>query len=179
MEGAITNLTVELQQSNADFQRQSLFKRIWEPNKNARVIEVEIDSYKRQIVPLRAEEVKLSDTSAKLQKFMDYVAELAPQSPEHKAQILKALKLEKKELQMEKKEATTTMTAIRHEARVAGSEAGKTWLGFYDSELAAAQRRGIRHAKEESLAPYESTKEELASKIIGIERRILFVEKFQ
>ena len=195
VEEAINNLTAELEQCNAEYKRQSFFKRLWAENQNAKVIAAEIDAYKRQIPPLREQEGKLSSASALLQKFMDYVAQYAPQSHEHKAHILKQLKLQKKELQTKKREATMAMREIRQEARTESANAGKRGLfgmtgsfgdgqfsdklSWYDPSLAAAQRRAIRQAKESTLVPIESTKENLEAQILGIDKQILFVEKFQ
>ena len=83
------------------------------------------------------------------------------------------------------------MSSIRQEARKQSAEAGKTGLfgpdsliqvgqgQYYDSSLAAQQRRAIRHAKEDALAPFESTKAEVEQELGKIEKRVLWIEKFE
>ena len=83
------------------------------------------------------------------------------------------------------------MAAIRQDARTQSANAGKTGLfgpysllqisqgEFYDSSLAARRRRGIRQEKEAALAPFESKKAELEQQLMNIERRLLWVERFE
>jgi hypothetical protein len=65
---------------------------------------------------------------------------------------------------------------LRREARIASDGAGKTWLGLYDSEQAATERRGIRHAKEQALHAYENTKESVERQVIALEKHLIWLE---
>ncbi len=116
---------------------------------------------------------------AKLVKEMEQKVDLVPDSQSKRDSLLKELRHHMKELKAKKKEATVAATEIRREARVASDGAGKTWLGFYDPSLAADQRRGIRHAKEDALRPYEDTKETIERQLIALEKHVTWLENFE
>ncbi len=116
---------------------------------------------------------------AKLVKEMEQKVDLVPDSQSKRDSLLKELRHHMKELKAKKKEATVAATEIRREARVAIDGAGKTWLGFYDPSLAADQRRGIRHAKEDALRPYEDTKETIERQLIALEKHVTWLENFE
>jgi len=178
---SVASVSGELEAEKKDYkQHSSLLKRFFVQNKNEKVIAAEISAFERQRSNLYSEQVGLGETAQDLDNLIAYVAKYAPKSPQEKALMLKQIKQEKKELNAKKKEANMQMRAIRSEASNASAHAGKVGLfGFYDSSIAAAQRRGIRIDKEEALAPLEGTKEEIESKILALDKCELFVEKFR
>jgi hypothetical protein len=89
---------------------------------------------------------------------------------------LKALRIQKKEVQELKRQLSAQMTALRNEARRQSSGAGGTWLGLYDSELAASQRRGIRQKKEALILPLEQKKSIADGLLAQIDKQILELE---
>ncbi len=103
-------------------------------------------------------EERIESEIQSLQDKKTHIAELAqsvrdkigtfPRSSAERDKILKEIRTHIKELKVQKKEAALTMAEVKRNARIASDGAGKSWLGLYDSSLAAAQRRGIRHAKE-------------------------------
>lgn len=104
--------------------------------------------------------------------------DLVPDSRSKRDLLVKEIRHHMKEVKAKKKEATAAMTEIRREARVASVGAGKNWIGLYDSELAANQRRGIRHAKEEAIRPYEDAKETFERQIMALETHLIWLEHF-
>ena len=174
-----SSLESQLARAVVEFKSQPLLKRVFGKHDSEASIEARIGVVQQQAKKLKADKAQLVEFSTKIQDYINYASEFAPRTPAEKSSILKRMRLKKKELQSQKHEATAAMTAIRQEARVASAEAGKNWIGLYDSELAARQRRGIRHAKEATLSPLESTKEEIEAQLIAIEKRVLFVERFE
>ncbi|MGO9202301.1 MAG: hypothetical protein ACLQM8_17380 [Limisphaerales bacterium] len=101
-----------------------------------------------------------------------------PKTETAKNLLVKKLRHRKKELQADKRKETTTMAGIRREARVQSVSAGKTWLGSYDSLLAADQRRAIRNAKESALGPHEEAAAAIERQIMNIESILLWLDPF-
>ena len=102
---------------------------------------------------------------------------LIPKTAEERNLLVKELRIHKKELQLRKREATAAATAIREEARTQSAYAGKTWLGLYDSGLAAAQRRRIRYAKEAALHPHEDVKASIQRQQLHIDQDLLWLDR--
>jgi hypothetical protein len=172
-------LESELVRAEADFKHQPLLKRVFGKHDSEAAVKARIGVLQEQAKKLRSNKAQLLVFSTRIQDFINYASEFAPKTPGEKSTILKKLRLKKKELQSQKRETTAAMTAIRQEARVKSAGAGKTWIGLYDSGLAADQRRWIRSDKEASLSPLESSREGIEAQLIAIDKRVIFVERFE
>lgn len=164
---AIARESGALAQARLEFQQRSFLKRTFGKHDQEDVIVAQMSN-------LNQRKFRLLQWVAQLQEAIDFT----PNTPAEKEVLAKELRHRKKELQAEKREATANMTAIRREARVRSVTAGKTWLGLYDSGLAADQRRGIRYAKEAALRPHEDAKAAIERQLVKVERDLLWVEQF-
>jgi hypothetical protein len=117
----------------------------------------------------------LGKMALELQESIDFT----PNSPEEQKVLLKELRQRKKELQVQKREIAAAMKAVRTDARQQSAEAGRVFGVFYDSKVAASQRRSIRYAKEATLGPHEDAKAAVERQLVQIDRDILWVEKFK
>jgi hypothetical protein len=168
LDRAIAGESAGLDQARREFEQRSFLKRTFSGHDLENAIAARISN-------LRQRKVQLLPMVAQLQNAIDFT----PNTPAQKDLLVKELRHRKKELQAQKREATAAMTAIRQEARVQSVHAGKTWLGLYDSELAAGQRRGIRYAKEAALRPHEDAKAAIDRQLIKVEKDLLWVEQFE
>jgi Mg2+ and Co2+ transporter CorA len=103
-----------------------------------------------------------------------------PNSRDDQAEMVRALKLTKKELALQKREAGEALRQIRVEARQKSSEID-TGLG---SVLMGAsgrrdQRISLRLEKEAAAKPHESVKALIERQILAIDRIIQWVERFK
>ena len=101
-----------------------------------------------------------------------------PASKTEQKQMLAELRLLKKEITTHKRSVNEAMREIRTKARQDMS----SWTGVSGGmvgSVARLERMGIRHGKEAALAPHEGTKASLELQIIDLERRIIWVERFQ
>jgi len=168
VEEAISCEMIRLGEAKGEFEQQGLFKRMLGHHEAEHAIE-------GMISRLRQMRALLPEIINQLQEYLD----LTPHNPEEKAQLIKELRHRKKELQAQKREESATMTAIRQEARVKSTHAGKTWLGFYDSGVAADERRDIRYDKEAALGPHEDAKAAIERQLLRIERDLLWLDEFK
>ena len=107
----------------------------------------------------------LENMANELQEAIDFT----PNSFNEKKELLSELKNRKKELQLQKREITANMKAIRRQARMKSANAGRRIYG-YNSKMAARQRRGIKYSKEAQLKPHEDL-------LTAIERQLLQTDK--
>jgi len=70
------------------------------------------------------------------------------------------------------------MKAVRTGARQQSAQAGRVFGVFYDSKVAASDRRSIRYAKEATLRPHEDAKAAIERQLVQTDRDILWAEKF-
>jgi len=168
LDKSILHASAALEQEKQELGQESFFRRHFGAHKSH-------EASGARLLDLRQRKAQLDSLAQKLHTAIDST----PRSAEEKSLLVKELRLRKKELQAEKREASAAMTSIRKEARVESVHAGKTWLGLYDSSLAAAQRRAIRYAKEAALNPHEDSKAAIERQIAQVERDILWLERFQ
>ena len=71
------------------------------------------------------------------------------------------------------------MKVVRTGARQQSAQAGRVFGVFYDSKLAASERRSIRYSKESILRPHEDAKTAIERQLVQIDRDILWAEKFK
>jgi chromosome segregation ATPase len=179
-------LTAQLQEMS----QQPLLKRIFGNPTQKIAVEIELESARKQERAFESEVGPLQMRYAHLQMLLDFCTSNGPTTRAEQDAIMKRLRLEKKELMMHKRETSAEMSAVRQAARKVSSEAGKTGLfgpyslikvgegDYYSGTLAAAQRRGIRHKRDEMLEPLESTKSDIEQKILTLEKHLLWVERF-
>ena len=117
----------------------------------------------------------LGKMTSQLQESIDFT----PNSLEEQKILLKELRQRKKELQVEKREIAAAMKALRTDARQQSAQAGRVFGVFYDSKVAASERRSIRYAKEATLRPHEDAKAAIERQLVQIDRDILWAEKFR
>lgn len=117
----------------------------------------------------------LGKMASQLQESIDFT----PNSPEEQKTLLKELRQRKKELQVEKREIAAAMKAVRTDARQQSAQAGRVFGVFYDSKVAASERRSIRYAKETTLRPHEDAKAAIERQLVQIDCDILWAEKFK
>jgi hypothetical protein len=156
-----------LGQEKRSFEQQSFIQRTFGNHDS-------LDADSQRISTLRKQREQL----AQLVEGMQQRTELVPDSQAKRDLILKTIRVQMKELKIRKKEAGLAMTEIKQGARVASEGAGVSWIGFYNSTLAARQRRGIRHGKEEALQPYEDAKDFVDRQLIALEKQIIWLESF-
>ncbi|HEY5913509.1 MAG TPA: DUF4339 domain-containing protein [Verrucomicrobiae bacterium] len=168
LDHAIAKGSTALAQARREFEERSFLKRAFGSHYREEAIAAQLSS-------LRQRKTRLLQMAAQLQEAVDFT----PNTSAEKELLVKELRHRKKELQAERREATAAMASIRQQARVQSVHAGKNWIGLYDSELAAGQRRGIRYAKEAALRPHEDTKAAIDRQLIKIEKDLLWVERFE
>jgi len=121
----------------------------------------------------------LEHLASQLQEAIDYT----PNSLTEQKSLVKELKLQRKEIQVKKREIAATLKAIRTGARTKSANAGISKSIFsvytYDPKLAAAQRRGIRFQREAALHPHEDEKAAIERQLMQIDRDIYWAEKFK
>ena len=179
LDETMTNLFRQLDAARFEFKQQSFLKRIAGDHTKEKEIEARLAGIQNQRTYIEAEKSRLQEMSFRLQELVDCAARSAPKSPAEKAVLIKKLHQEKKDLAAKKRETMMAMTAIRQDARKQSANAGESFFIGYDPEAAASQRRGIRRAKETALAPLESGKATLEQRLINIEERLLWIERFE
>ena len=137
--------------------------------------------------PERELRVELDQTAAVLQRLGEVIGDLleridyTPNDEKERKALLKELKAEKKELQLQKREIAAQKREINQAAREASATAGlhQGWIfTTYDSKQAASERRAIRREKIAMLAPHENAKTLIERRLLDLERRIVWVERF-
>lgn len=157
-----------LEQAKNEYSQKSFLQRLVASHKSEAEIATTIARY-------RSYQVSLEEISAKLQEMIDFT----PNTPDEKKDLLKELRLRKKEIQTEKRELAANMKAIRNEARVQSVHAGSVFTSYiYLPKIATFQRRQIRYAREAELRPNEDAKSAIERQLIQIEKNILWVERF-
>ncbi len=91
--------------------------------------------------------------------------------------LLKELRAERKDLQLEKRELAAEKRAINRAAREASANAGHG-IFFYDSKVAASERRAIRRQRAADLAPVENHAAYIEQQMRDLDRRLVWVELF-
>lgn len=123
----------------------------------------------------RNHKVTLEEMVTRMLEAIDFT----PNSAEDQTALLKELRLRKKELQVQKREVSASMKAIRTDARQQSAQAG-TMLGItYSTKVASSQRRSIRYTKESALRPHEDIKAAIERQLIQVDRDMLWVERFK
>jgi len=134
---------------------------------------------------LRGEADQLSATLHQIGVMINDLLEridYTPNDEKERKALLKELRVEKKELQVQKREIAAQKRAVNQAAREASAHAGinQGWIfSTYDSKQAASERRGIRRQKISQLAPYENAKTVIDRQILDIDRRIMWIERFE
>lgn len=163
----ITEQIQALEQEKRSRSEKSLFSRILSNRKS----EKELDAHIMQCQSFKA---TLEELAAKLQEAIDFT----PNTLEERKALVKELKQRKKELQVEKRSVAAEMKAIRAEAQHQSANAGTSFIGIYNSKLAASQRRSIRYARESTLRPHEDAKSAIERQLLQVDRDILWAERF-
>lgn len=160
--------TQTLEQHKQAKSEKSFLGRMFSGNKEQSELELLIDKYDHF-------KITLGKMASQLQESIDFT----PNTPEDQKALLKELRQRKKELQVEKREVTAAMKAVKTGARQESADAGKVFGLYYDSKVAASQRRYIRYEKEAALRPHEDAKSAIERQIIQTDRDILWAEKFR
>ena len=155
----------QLRQSKSE---KSLVGRLLSSRKEEKEITQHIEKYHEY-------KTTLGKIASQLQESIDFT----PNSPEEQKVLLKELRQRKKELQVEKREIVATMKAVRTDARQQSAQAGRVFGVFYDSKMAASERRSIRYSKESALRPHEDAKAAIERQLVQVKRDILWAEKFK
>lgn len=129
---------------------------------------------------LRVQASQALATANHLGAMMNDLLECIDYSPnderERKA-LLKELRAERKELQLAKRGIAAQKRAIHRAAKEQSADAGRI-LFFYDSKVAASERRAIRRQRYASLAPVEDQGLAIEYQMRDLDRRIMWVERF-
>jgi len=157
-----------IRQIQQDRAAKPLLARAFSGNKEEKAAAKTVEQIERHMAALET-------LATELQQSIDF----SPNSPDEQKALIKELRQRKKELQLKKREVVSNMQALRSEARQQSTIAGNTWLGLYNSKLAARERRQIRYNKETALRPQESAKAAIERQILQVERDILWAEKFK
>lgn len=160
----------ELKQLDQEKRNKSFLEKLLSGNKEYKKLEDEIQ--------------KNDGVVSQCKTFIDDIKSkiaFTPKTPEDQANLLRELRLEKKELNQRKKELNSKMREIRTAARQetvkkADSVTAVFWFG---SKYRTAIRRRIRTAKENELSPHEDEKTIIERELLQIEKEILFVERFK
>jgi chromosome segregation ATPase len=106
--------------------------------------------------------------------------EKTPNSAEEQREMLRDLKMVKKELTLQKREANEAMRQIRANARQRSAKIG-TGLGamFSTPSTRRWSRIGVRLEKEAKVAPHERSRSDIERRILVIDRTIHWVERFR
>jgi hypothetical protein len=115
----------------------------------------------------------LENMAVKLQESIDFT----PNNSEEQKALIKELSFAKKELQLQKKDVTSTMKTVNERSRSKSVRAGN-FLGIYNSKIAASERRNIRYQRDAQLRPNEAKKAAIERQILQIEKDILSVKRF-
>lgn len=164
----ITRQTQTLEILKQSKSEKSFMGRLFSSDKEEKELLLLIDEYNQY-------KVTLGNMASQLQESIDFT----PNSPEEQKILIKELRQRKRELQIQKREVAAAMKAVRADARQQSAEAGRVFGLFYDSKMAAFQRRNIRYSKEASLRPHEDAKSAIERQVVQIDRDILWAEKFK
>jgi hypothetical protein len=115
----------------------------------------------------------LENMAVKLQESIDFT----PNNSDEQKALIKELSFAKKELQLQKKDVTSTMKTVNERSRSKSVRAGN-FLGIYNSKIAASERRNIRYQRDAQLRPNEAKKAAIERQILQIEKDILSVKRF-
>lgn len=163
----VNRLTQELEQEQRAHGEKSFFGKLSSGRKGEKEIKAQIERHQNYLT-------KLDGMAAEMQEAID----ISPNSAEEQKELVKELRLRKKELQLERREVAANMKAVREEARQKSAVAGK-FLGSYDAKSAAYQRRQIRYKREGALRPQEDARAAVERQLIEVERDILWAERFK
>jgi hypothetical protein len=164
-EDHIQVLTKEHLKADASHRSKSLLRRVFSTSPAAE-IQKEIDGIKEFI----ENAWNVMDT---IQSKIDF----SPNNLQSSKEGLRELRLRKKALQLEKRQATQNMQAIRLDARQRSVGAAYSSTAFWMGRKGAAlQRQSIRYAKEQAVAPHEQNKARIDWEISEIDKMILWIE---
>lgn len=121
----------------------------------------------QQIEKYRQFKSDLESMVIQMQEALDFT----PGSPDQQKELLKELRLRKKEIQEKKREITTVIRPARGIAQAQTEQPA-----VFDS--ATVDRRKARFTRDEELRPGEKTKDAMERQLAQIDRDILWVEKF-
>lgn len=99
-----------------------------------------------------------------------------PSTKEEKSEMLQSLKLQKKEMQLEKRQEASAIRAVRTDARHRSASAG---VSIFGSKYTANSRKLIRFEKERAIKGMENKQVSIDEVIMSIDREILRIEKFR
>src|SRR3972149_8029517 len=157
-----------LEDLEREHQSKSAFQRVFGKGNDYKIAS---EKFRQQQIAKQ----KLEELAEKLQEMIDFT----PNNPDDHKSLLKELRLQKKELQVEKRELASNVTAIRVKARQ--QTADKAYIyGFREwNRMTSLERRKIRTQKEMELAPYENKKAIIEKQIIRIDSMIAWLEKIK
>jgi hypothetical protein len=105
--------------------------------------------------------------------------DFTPDTPEQKHLYLQELRVQKKELQLNRRQHTADMKAIRVQTRQQSAELPYTAGGvFFGRKYTAAQRRDLRYNQELALSPYEESLQDIDLQLRIIDQMILYLQRF-
>jgi len=139
--------------------QKSMIRRMFGGDKAEKVARRQVEQCKQGIRHNRA-------IATELQGRID----TSPSSPEEQNALLKELRLRRRELLLQKEEATTTMKSIPEEARRQSAVSGR-------GRWASLARLDIRYPREVRLLPDENKRQAIERQLLQIERDIRWVEK--
>ena len=150
--------------------QRSVVRRLWGPLPEVKLVQ----TLKSQMAQIREVLGKLSDQ-------LESAIDKTPNSREEQIEMLRELKLEKKELAFQKRQAVEAKRQITTSARQQSAQVGAGFLGamLTNPKSRRVSRMGIRLRKEAALAPHENLRTQLEKQILVIDRAIHWVERFR
>jgi chromosome segregation ATPase len=115
-----------------------------------------------------------------LMEELEAAIDKTPNSREEQQEMARELKLVKKELSIQKREANEAMRQIRSDARQRSAKVG-SGLGMLlsNSKSRRFSRMGIRLEKEARVAPHESLRTQIERQILVVDKAIHWIERFK
>lgn len=156
----IVETTNKFEYENKEFESLSFLKRVGKKNPSI-TTKSSLDSIKNNYS-------KIDWLKNTIEEWID----LTPDNKEECKQMIKEYKLLRKELILEKKSSTTSLRNTREQSMERMSK-----MGFTNGSIGGFLRDVERMKKQVELNKHQSVRDHIEQRIIGIDKRILWLEK--
>lgn len=162
------SLEREIEEAQQAHTKQPFFRRLFSASPAVEI--------KKQLANLTAFADKADRALDLLQAKIDF----SPNDIASKKTMLAEARQRKKELQLEKKQLSLAMQAIRTAARQQSANAPYSTLGIIGGrKMTAIQRQAIRHAKEQAIGPHEQEKARIDWELTQLDHLVLWLERIR
>lgn len=164
---SVNILNEELVKSKLEHKSKPFFSRLFSSDKQSNEIKNQLNQIEK-LCP------KLEDARYELDKWVG----MTPDDEVEAKQMVAELKLAKKELGVQKKEARANIKQINTEARIQNAKISNR-IFFTSPKLKKMQRISVRSEKENSLQPFENMVFEIDRQILEMDKMINWIDRIR